>query len=76
MEYINRLVESEKVDGPLGWTTDQHVFAVCARVVLCAVALVKRGGGGCEEVGRLLARFRSVGEKGRVHGVLLEMARV
>ena len=71
LEYIVSLVGT--VDGPLGWTTDQHVFAVCARVVMCARGLVKRGDGG-EEVGRLLERFRSVGEGGRVHGVLLEMA--
>ena len=36
-------------DGPLGWTTDQHVFAVCARVVMCEGVGGERGwewGGG------------------------------
>ncbi|KAK4149214.1 putative death-receptor fusion protein-domain-containing protein [Chaetomidium leptoderma] len=67
----------KKEDGPLGWTSDQHVFAVCARILLCAVAITKTGGG--EEdtgVGGLLQEFREVGGKARIHGSLLEMSRL
>jgi hypothetical protein len=65
------------VDSPLGWTSDQHVFAVCARVLLGAAAVVRVAGevdGGV--VGELLGRFRVIGAKAGVHGALLEMARV
>ncbi|KAK3902107.1 putative death-receptor fusion protein-domain-containing protein [Staphylotrichum tortipilum] len=61
-------------DGPLGWAADQHVFAVCARVVLCAVA-ASRGEDGEGVVRGLLGEFVGVGERGRVHGSLLELAR-
>ncbi|KAK4043957.1 putative death-receptor fusion protein-domain-containing protein [Parachaetomium inaequale] len=70
------LVAAEKEDGPLGWTSDQHVFAVCARILLCAVAITRAAGegeGGFVEL--LLGEFREVGERGRIHGSLLEMAR-
>jgi len=73
-------------DGPMGWTADQHVFAVCAKVVLGAVTVVKvyngfEGGDEKEtadvrKVRELLEEFVRVGEKVRVHGALLEMARV
>jgi hypothetical protein len=63
---------AETEDGPLGWTSDQHVFAVCARVLLCAVA-IGRTGQDSGIVG-LLREFRAVGERGRVHGSLLQMA--
>ncbi len=63
---------AEKEDGPLGWTSDQHVFAGCARVLLCAVAVSK--GGKSLVVEELLERFRGVGERVRVHGSLLAMA--
>ena len=71
------LVVAEREDGPLGWTSDQHVFAVCARILLCAVAITRAAGEGAGEgtVGLLLGEFREVGEKGRIHGSLLEMAR-
>ncbi|KAK4212914.1 thyroid adenoma-associated protein [Rhypophila decipiens] len=78
LEYIISLAEKEK-DGPLGWTSDQHVFAVCARVVLCAGGIFKSFGttdAGRREVGELLEKFRVVGERMRVHGSLLEMARL
>ncbi|KAH6849766.1 putative death-receptor fusion protein-domain-containing protein [Chaetomium sp. MPI-CAGE-AT-0009] len=61
-----------KEDGPLGWTSDQHVFAVCARILLCAVAIGETG----EDAGlaELLREFREVGGRTRLHGSLLEMA--
>ncbi|KAK3996097.1 thyroid adenoma-associated protein [Cladorrhinum sp. PSN332] len=67
------LAEEKGDDGPLGWTSDQHVFAVCARVVLCAVGVVKVGGDRDAKVKEMLERLGKVG--GRVvHGSLLEMA--
>jgi len=64
---------AKREDGPLGWTSDQHVFAVCARILLCAAAATKTG----EETGvvELLKEFRTAGETARIHGSLLEMAR-
>jgi hypothetical protein len=65
---------AEREDGPLGWTSDQHVFAVCARVLMCAVAVARAGGDA--RVGELLREFGGLGEKVRLHGSLLEMARL
>lgn len=86
LEYILRLVSSgEKGEGPLGWTSDQHVFAICARVVLCAGGIVRylckdETAGDhvrlVQQVGELLEKFKVVGEMARVHGSLLEMARL
>ncbi|KAL1839076.1 hypothetical protein VTJ49DRAFT_1877 [Mycothermus thermophilus] len=71
------LALAAKGDGPLGWMTDQHVFAACARIVLCAVATTRTVEGG--EAGLLvemLGKFREVGLQTGVHGLLLEMARL
>ncbi|KAM7191443.1 thyroid adenoma-associated protein [Rhypophila sp. PSN 637] len=79
LEYILSLAAEKEEDGPLGWTSDQHVFAVCARVILCAGAIVSSFGdtdSGRREVGELLEKFMVVGERMRVHGSLLEMARL
>ncbi|KAK0623332.1 putative death-receptor fusion protein-domain-containing protein [Immersiella caudata] len=66
---------AEKEDGALGWTSDQHAFAACARVVLCAVAIsALEKGEGALEVRKLLVEFAKVGREKRVHGALLEMA--
>ena len=78
-----------RADGPLGWAADQHVFAVCARAVLCAVAVAGADGSsrvravessgvrddGSSGVRELLGEFVVVGQRGRVHGALLEMAK-
>jgi hypothetical protein len=65
---------AEKGDGPLGWATDQHAFAACARVVLCAVAISKlEKGEGAAAVKELLAEFVKFGSEKRVHGALLEL---
>ncbi|KAJ4414202.1 hypothetical protein N0V85_003254 [Neurospora sp. IMI 360204] len=74
LKYLVRLVR-ENDDGPLGWTSDQHVFAACARVLLCAVAVVRVVGAELA-VGEALKTFREVGEKGGLHGSLLEIAAV
>ncbi|KAK4189594.1 thyroid adenoma-associated protein [Podospora australis] len=77
LESLITLAE-EKWDGPLGWASDQHVFAAGARVVLAAVASVKSAGASAGEdkknVEELLQKFREVGERAKVHGSLLEMA--
>lgn len=65
---------AKREDGPLGWTSDQHVFAVCARILICAVAVTKTGEGA--GVVELLREFRAAGEKARIHGSLLEMAKL
>ncbi|KAL2024422.1 hypothetical protein VTK56DRAFT_8233 [Thermocarpiscus australiensis] len=64
---------AQKEDGPLGWTSDQHVFAVCARILLCAVAITQ-----AVEDARIVEQLREfavLGEKGRIHGSLLDLAR-
>ncbi|KAF9875574.1 hypothetical protein CkaCkLH20_06955 [Colletotrichum karsti] len=61
-------------DGPLGWTSAPDVYAVCARIVICATALAKAGVN-VEVFGEKLGELRSIGKKGRLHGLLLEMAR-
>ncbi|KAK4106469.1 hypothetical protein N658DRAFT_512297 [Parathielavia hyrcaniae] len=68
------LAKKEEEDGPLGWTSDQHVFAVCARVLLCAVAICRTGEGA--GIAALLAEFRAAGEVASIHGSLLEMAKL
>ncbi|KAI1335479.1 hypothetical protein F5Y15DRAFT_397463 [Xylariaceae sp. FL0016] len=64
-----------QVDGPLGWTSKPQVFAICARVLICASALSSRG---VMEVTDALRRFVELGRGGdvRVHGLLLDMVDV
>ncbi|KAK3322123.1 putative death-receptor fusion protein-domain-containing protein [Apodospora peruviana] len=84
LEYLVELLLADENeggrDGPLGWTSDQHVFAVCARVVLCAVAILKTEdittARGAKRTRELLERFVAAGEKARLHGSLLEMTRL
>lgn len=76
LDSLLRLVDEKKgtddEDGPLGWMSDQHVFAICARVVLCAVAVVKVG----EDDGKVKEMLgRLVGMEG-VHGSLVEMGKI
>ncbi|KAK3391959.1 putative death-receptor fusion protein-domain-containing protein [Sordaria brevicollis] len=72
LKYLVRLVRAN-TDVPLGWSSDQHVFAACARVLLCAVAVVKVAGAE-SAVGEELKKFKEVGEKGGLHGSLMEIA--
>jgi hypothetical protein len=71
---LNSLIgRAEREDGVLvGWTSDQHMFAICARILLCAVAVARTGEA---RIAELLKRFRQVGERTRIHGSLLEMAK-
>ncbi|KAI0429175.1 putative death-receptor fusion protein-domain-containing protein [Xylaria sp. FL1042] len=44
LRTLIEIAQSESVtngDGPLGWTSKPQVFAICARILLCASALVK-----------------------------------
>lgn len=68
-------VAGGREDGPLGWTADQHVFAVVARVVICAgvVEGTERGRGA--GIGGLLEEWKGVAGGRRVHGALLEMVK-
>ncbi|KAK3375057.1 putative death-receptor fusion protein-domain-containing protein [Podospora didyma] len=70
---LARLIQlAEKEDGPLGWASDQHVFAICVRILLSATAIVCAGEP--STVGNLLEQFRDIGSKARIHGSLTEMA--
>ena len=71
VKFMREEKDGKARDGPLGWTSDQHVFAVVARVLLCAGVVA---GGGDEGVKRLLDEFRTVGVEANVHGLLMEMA--
>ncbi|KAI1281256.1 putative death-receptor fusion protein-domain-containing protein [Xylaria sp. FL0933] len=44
LRTLIEIAQSESVtdgDGPLGWTSKPQVFAICARILLCASALLK-----------------------------------
>ncbi|TGJ86103.1 hypothetical protein E0Z10_g2662 [Xylaria hypoxylon] len=44
LRTLTEIVQNESAmagDGPLGWTSKPHVFAICARILLCASALTK-----------------------------------
>ena len=62
---------SDRHDGPLGWTSDQHVFAICVRIVLCARTL---GASPSSTIGDLLEQLKLVAEETRLHGFLLTLA--
>lgn len=68
-------VAGGREDGPLGWTADQHVFAVVARVMLCAAVVEGTERGRGAGIGGLLEEWRGVAGGKRVHGALLEMVK-
>ncbi|KAI1754344.1 putative death-receptor fusion protein-domain-containing protein [Xylaria castorea] len=44
LRALTEIAQSESAvagDGPLGWTSKPQVFAICARILICASALVK-----------------------------------
>jgi len=64
-------VAAERDDGPLGWTSSPGVFAICTRIMLAAVVLVKTGL--APEFDAMLDELRDVGRKGKISGLLMEM---
>ncbi|KAK1987233.1 putative death-receptor fusion protein-domain-containing protein [Colletotrichum cereale] len=64
------------VDGPLGWASDPQVYAVCARVLVCAAALSRTGAASAEPLRSKLEQFRGAGRRGMLHGLLLDLAAV
>ncbi|KAI1353162.1 putative death-receptor fusion protein-domain-containing protein [Xylaria sp. FL0043] len=90
LRTLIEIAQSESVtdgDGPLGWTSKPQVFAICARTLLCASALLQLQGAQDQEangekegkmyadVAEELDRFRRLGHDGRtrIHGLLLTM---
>jgi hypothetical protein len=61
----------EQEDGPMGWTSEPKVFAMCARILLCGVAI--RASESCEDIRELLDGVREAGRRRGLHGLLLEM---
>ncbi|CAK7270737.1 hypothetical protein SEPCBS57363_004254 [Sporothrix epigloea] len=67
-------------DGPLGWTAAPRVFAVCARLIIGARAVLSSGIDGemsavQQRLSALLTTFQVAGEKAQLHGLLLAMAK-
>ncbi|KAI1437764.1 putative death-receptor fusion protein-domain-containing protein [Xylaria sp. CBS 124048] len=84
LRTLTQIVQSESAnasDGPLGWTSKPQVFAICARILTCASALVKLKHSRDEEdaiytkVAEEIRRFWELGHRGQVtfHGLLLGM---
>ncbi|KAI1816773.1 hypothetical protein GGS20DRAFT_593980 [Poronia punctata] len=76
-------------DGPLGWTSSPQVFAICARIMICASAImavdklraqadiaVYKRPQIYTDVEKELRHFREVGRDvdAKIHGLLLKMA--
>ena len=67
---LRALIElAKREDGPLGWTSQPAVFAVCSRIMLSGVAF--GGTGHCPEMEGLLGRLGEVGRESQLHGLLL-----
>ncbi|KAL2164432.1 hypothetical protein VTH06DRAFT_3648 [Thermothelomyces fergusii] len=74
LRCLIKITREKEEEGPLGWASDQHAFAVCARILLCAVAITevtKEAG----EIMELLRQLREAGGQNWFHGALMEMAR-
>ncbi|TLS28946.1 hypothetical protein PpBr36_00562 [Pyricularia pennisetigena] len=59
-------------DGPLGWTSQPKVFAICCRYMLVAEAIARLFGD--DQVRSLLATCLDACKQAGVHGTLLDMA--
>jgi hypothetical protein len=91
LRTLTELMQPESLtacDGPLGWTSKPQVFAICARIVICASALVRcgrvqsRGSNEGHGGGQLYMRVENElevfwelgrGEQQKFHGTLLDM---
>ncbi len=70
LRYLIELTHRD--DGVLGWTSDQHVFTLCVRIVLCARTIRT---GSDPKIADLLEQFRYSAENARMHGFLLALSR-
>ncbi|KAI1169980.1 putative death-receptor fusion protein-domain-containing protein [Nemania sp. FL0916] len=89
LRALTEIIQSRSVidgDGPLGWTSKPEVFAICARVLICASAAAKlekahsQGNKGDEAgvyagISEELSQFWKLGrgKRARVHPQLLSM---
>ncbi|KAK0736952.1 putative death-receptor fusion protein-domain-containing protein [Apiosordaria backusii] len=81
LEALISIMKEKGQDGPLGWTSDQHVFAVVARILLSARGVMAVRGEGdngdavVHEIGQLLANVMGMARYGgMLHGSLEELA--
>ena len=66
--------DADADDGPLGWPSKPEVFAICARVLVCAAALSSSSSiPEAVQIREALAAFRDAGRAARVHGGLLRL---
>jgi hypothetical protein len=70
------VIEARPDDGPLGWTSKARVFALCARLLVSGRALVRARCPAHEEVRSALEKVANLGQKRRLHGLLLDVAKV
>ncbi|ETS85749.1 hypothetical protein PFICI_03774 [Pestalotiopsis fici W106-1] len=66
---LSRIAAERGDDGVLGWTSKPEVFAICARIAVAGAALSDSH----EAVRDELRAFVGLGQKTRVHGLLLQM---
>ena len=66
--------DADADDGPLGWPSKPEVFAICARVLVCAAALSSSSSiPEAVQIREALVAFRDAGRAARVHGGLLRL---
>jgi hypothetical protein len=81
LEKLN--VPAQEIDGPLGWTSNPKVFAICTRILLSAKTLLGEGrqsatlpeklaASGCQDsIRKGLDTFMDLGAKKNIHPSLL-----
>ncbi|KAK4650207.1 hypothetical protein QC762_705330 [Podospora pseudocomata] len=72
LKAVVKVMKEKREDGPLGWTSDQKVFAVVARVLISARGVLAVDEG--EEVEVLLGEVVEMGRGGLLHGGLVGLA--
>lgn len=58
-------------DGPLGWASMADAFALCHRVLVCGQVMAELLGEEGTVIASSLARVKDIGQKSRLHGLLL-----